>query len=180
MIVVISGTNRPECNTLKVARLVTALAQEGDRPVKLLNLQELPPEIFQPTSYAEKPEGFAPFQQAISEASGIITVTPEYNGSFPGVLKYFVDMLKFPESLVGIPAAFVGLGAGEWGGLRSVEQLAIIYQYRSAHLFGRRVFLKHIHKLLDDSGAIQDSDVAERLANMVREFVAFSERTSAS
>jgi len=75
-------------------------------------------------------------------ADGIVTVVPEYNGSFPGVLKYFIDMLRFPESLYGIPAAFVGIAAGEWGALRAVEQMEMVFQYRHAHLFGRRVFIR--------------------------------------
>jgi len=100
-------------------------------------------------------------------------VVAEYNGSFPGVLKYFIDMLRFPESLVDVPAGFVGVAAGEWGGLRAVEQLEMVFQYRHAHLYGRRVFLKGIDRLLDEDGRITDPALAERLETMVRGFAAF-------
>ena len=122
MIVVLAGTNRPNSNSRRVATLVDEMLRAAGAQTHLMSLADLPPEIFAPTSYAEKPASFAPFQQAILEADGLFVVTPEYNGSFPGVLKYFIDMLKFPESLRGMPVALLGLAAGEWGALRSVEQ----------------------------------------------------------
>ncbi len=134
----------------------------------------MPREIFDASSYAEKPASFEPFQRAILEAEGVVTVVPEYNGSFPGVLKYFIDMLQFPESLSGVPAAFVGVAAGEWGALRAVEQLEMIFQYRSAHLFGRRVFFKGVHNLLDGEGRLVDESAEARLRRMVSEFVGFA------
>lgn len=173
MIVVLAGTNRPNSNSRRVATLVDAMLQASGAQTHLMSLADLPPEIFAPTSYAEKPASFAPFQQAILEADGLFIVTPEYNGSFPGVLKYFIDMLKFPESLRGMPVALLGLGAGEWGGLRSVEQLAMILWYRSVHLFGKRVFLKHINNLLDADGRITDDAVRERMESQARDFATF-------
>ena len=71
-------------------------------------------------------------QNRVLDAAGLHVVTPEYNGSFPGVLKYFIDMLKFPESFDRKPVAFLGEAAGTWGGLRSVEQLQMIFGYRNA------------------------------------------------
>lgn len=173
MIVVLSGTNRPGCNTLKVAEQVRDMLAAVGNETELLNLQDLPPDLFDPASYGQKPDAFAPFQKAVLEADGVLTVLPEYNGSFPGILKYFIDMLKFPESLAGIPAGFVGLAAGEWGGLRAVEQIELVFQYRSAHLYGRRVFLKHIHTLLDDAGRLTEPKLVERLEKMVHGFASF-------
>ena len=174
MIQIISGTNRPGSNSLRVTRVLEGMFAELGVPVGVIDLAKLPADLFTPDAYATKPAAFEPYQTAIFEARGIVSVVPEYNGSFPGILKYFIDMLKFPESLRGVPAAFVGLGAGEWGGLRSVEQLEMVFQYRSAHLFGKRVFLKHVHKLIGDDGSIVDAAVCDRLAEMARDFVRFT------
>lgn len=174
MFVVISGTNRPEARSRIVAGLVAELVEEKGGRTEVLDLAQLPREIFDPSSYGEKPASFEPFQRAILEAEGVVTVVPEYNGSFPGVLKYFIDMLQFPESLAGVPAAFVGVAAGEWGALRAVEQLEMIFQYRSAHLFGRRVFLKRIHNLFDGDGRLVDEAIETRLRRMAGEFVEFA------
>src|SRR3954447_5591101 len=111
MMTLLVGTNRPNSNTRKVARQVEEVYRELQTPLRVLDLAELPPEIFLPGSYAQKPASFAQFAEAILAATGIIVVTPEYNGSVPGILKYFIDMLKFPESFEQRPVCFVGLGA---------------------------------------------------------------------
>ena len=144
-IVIVSGTNRPESNTRKVAGHIQAIYHASGNPATLLDLADLPPEIFHPSSYAEKPASFAPFNDQVLAADGLVIVTPEYNGSLPGVLKYFIDMLKFPESFEDRPVCFIGLAAGMWGALRPVEQLQMIFSYRNAHLYKERVFIPGIN-----------------------------------
>ena len=173
MILVISGTNRPGSNTRRIAERCRQLLEGAGAEARILDLAELPPELFDPSSYAAKPTAFAPFQEAILAADGLLVVLPEYNGSFPGVLKYFIDMLRFPDSLLEKPAAFVGLAAGRWGALRAVEQLEMIFQYRNAHLYGRRCFLPGIGRLLDDDGELTDAELAGLLADAVSGFVDF-------
>jgi chromate reductase, NAD(P)H dehydrogenase (quinone) len=173
MIVVISGTNRTGSNTLKVAKLARRQLEAAGENVVLIDLREMPARLFTPDAYGTKPPEFEPVQKAILEADGILTVTPEYNGSYPGVLKYFIDMLRFPESLVDMPAAFIGLASGEWGGLRPVEQLEMVFHYRHAHLYGRRLFLKGISKLLDEEGRLADPELARRLDELVTGFAVF-------
>lgn len=139
----------------------------------MLDLAAMRPEIYDPSSYGEKPNWFIDeFQNPILNAAGLVIVTPEYNGSFPGVLKYFIDMLKFPESLVGLPIAIVGISAGQFGAVRSVEQLSMILHYRKAHLFGERLFIPAVHQALSPSGSLGELDA--RLDAMISGFVSFS------
>src|SRR2546425_13342058 len=100
MITLIVGTNRPGSNSRKVAAHVEEIYAELKIPLHVLDLAQLPPEIFSPASYAEKPRPFQPFAEAVLNSAGLHVVSPEYNGGIPGVLKYFIDMLKFPESLI--------------------------------------------------------------------------------
>ncbi len=175
MFQVIAGTNRPGARSLLVARLVAGFLEEAGARAAVLDLGDLPPSLFDPSSYDRRPADFEPFQDAVLEAEGLVVVVPEYNGSYPGVLKYFLDMLRFPESLKGIPAAFVGISAGRWGALRAVEQLEMVFQYRSAHLFGRRVFLPGIGDILQEDGTLADPEIEARLRRFAGEFVAFSQ-----
>ena len=177
MYAVISGTNRPGSNTRKVASAVRSCLQEavGDEAVRLVDLQQLPAEIYDPASYATKPDAFAPFQETIESAAGIVTVVPEYNGSFPGALKYFIDMLRFPDSMHGVPVAFVGVAAGRWGAIRAVEQLQMVYQYRLAKLFPQRVFIPTVHEVVNDEG-VSDDEIAGRLKTTMVDFAAFAQR----
>jgi NAD(P)H-dependent FMN reductase len=176
MITLIVGINRPGSNTRKVARHLEEIYAALKVPLRVLDLGQMPPEIFSPSSYAEKPKSFQPFADAILRSAGLHVVTPEYNGSVPGVLKYFIDMLKFPESFEKRPACFTGLGAGIWGALRPVEQLQAIFGYRNAYLFPERVFLPRINDLLDDAGRLKDPELLQRLKAQAEGFVDFVER----
>ena len=176
MLTMLIGTNRPNSNTRKVAAQLKGIYSDERVPLKVLDLAQLPAEIFSPTSYAKKPESFLPFSEGVLGASGLLVVTPEYNGGMPGVLKYFIDMLKFPESFERLPVCFVGLAAGTWGALRPVEQLQAIFSYRNAHIYPERVFLPRINDLLDESGVLRDAELVERLRNQARGFVQFIEK----
>ncbi|HSL18843.1 MAG TPA: NAD(P)H-dependent oxidoreductase [Methylomirabilota bacterium] len=176
MITVISGTNRPGSNTRRIAALAEEKLLEAGEEVVLLDLVELPMELFDGTSYASKPAAFAPFQDAVLAAAGILTVIPEYNGACPGIMKYFIDMLRFPESLYEKPAGFIGLSAGPWGAVRAVEQLEMVFQYRHAHLCGRRVFIPNVAAVLDPDGRFADPATEHRFGEAVAKFSDFCRR----
>src|SRR6266545_2635366 len=176
MITLIVGTNRPGCNSRKVAAHVEEIYADLKVPLHVLDLAGLPPEIFSPSSYAEKPRSFQPFAEAVLNSAGLHVVSPEYNGGIPGVLKYFIDMLKFPESFINRPVCFVGLAAGMWGALRPVEQLQAIFGYRNAFLYPNRVFLPNVGDLLDDNGRLKDSEALERLKSQANGFIDFVQK----
>ncbi len=176
MITLLVGTNRPGSNTRKVASQIETIYTALKTPVRVIDLAQLPTEIFSASSYAEKPASFQPFTDAVLKASGLHVVTPEYNGSIPGVLKYFIDMLKFPESFERRPVCFTGVAAGIWGAIRPVEQLQAIFGYRNAYLYPERVFLPGIGKLLDANGRLSDPDLLERLQCQAEGFVNFTEK----
>ena len=176
MIVILSGTNRPGSNTRKVTAHVEAIYKSLGVETQLLDLAHLPPEIFSPASYAEKPAAFKRFTDAILAADGVVIVTPEYNGSVPGILKYFIDMLPFPESFEQRPVCFVGVAAGIWGALRPVEQLQAIFGYRNAFIFPERVFMPGIGKLLNEAGQFTSPDLEKRLKSQAEGFTGFVEK----
>src|SRR5262245_26356706 len=174
MIMVISGTNRPDANALKVARVIFGHYQTASIKAELFSLSELPREVFDPGSYAHKPPAMQAIQQRVLNAKGLHVISPEYNGSFPGVLKYFIDMLKFPESFERKPVAFTGEAAGIWGALRSVEQLEMIFGYRNAYIYPERVFIPGITQKLDKSGQLSDPEIDQRLAKQAQGFAKFA------
>lgn len=176
MITIVSGTNRPGSNTRRIAGIIQTIYQKSAVPCRLLDLADLPQDVFLPASYAEKPAAFAPFAEAITSARGLVIVTPEYNGSMPGVLKYFIDLLPFPESFEARPVCFVGLAAGTWGALRPVEQLQQIFGCRNAFIFPERVFIPAVHQHLTPEGTLKNAEIYERLSQQARAFSLFVDR----
>lgn len=179
MLAVIAGTNRPGSNTLKIARAVRDILFECREEVQLLDLALLPSDLMASTSYATKPAGFGVFQDAVLSANGILTVVPEYNGSFPGILKYAIDMLRFPESLYEKPASFIGISSGRWGAVRAVEQLEMVFQYRHAHLYGRRVFIHNVGRMIGEDSRLIDVELERRIQRMAGGFSEFCHRLCA-
>ena len=173
MIVLLIATNRPDSNTAKVAAHVAEIYAAKGSPLHVIDLHKLPPEIFAPTSYAEKPASFAPFQEAMSKAKAVVVVTPEYNGGFPGVFKYFIDMLKFPETFAGKPFAFVGLSAGGGGAIRPVEQFSTLVIYLKGILYPATVNIPGIHGHLDDKGKLKTPEMIERIEKQADGFLKF-------
>jgi NAD(P)H-dependent FMN reductase len=174
-IMIVAGTNRPDSNALKIARILEGHYRGAEVKTDLLSLADLPPEVYRGESYANKPPAMVAIQQRVLDAAGLHVISPEYNGSFPGVLKYFIDMLKFPESFDRKPVAFVGEAAGTWGGLRAVEQLQMIFGYRNAHSFPERVFIAGVAKQLDANGKLVDPALDQRLAKQAVGFAKFAD-----
>lgn len=173
MLTLLSGTNRPGSSTRKVVRHLEGVYQALGRPHTVLDLLELPADAFTSASYAQKPAGVQPFVDKLLAATGLVVVTPEYNGGMPGALKYFIDLLPFPQSLQNRPVCFVGLGAGEWGALRPVEQLQAIFGYRYAFIYPERVFIRHCTKVIDGDGKLTDEDLVKRLRSQAEGFAQF-------
>lgn len=176
MITIIAGTNRPGSNTAHVARAVEACYRRRGVPAQVMDLSLLPSGAFLPEAYGRKPEALGAFTESVWQSAGLVVVTPEYNGSFPGALKYFIDLLKFPESFEAKPVAFVGLSSGQWGALRAVEQLQQIFAYRNAHLLPERVFLPSIRDVLDGAGDLPEGELTQRLEVQAEAMVRFVHR----
>ena len=175
MIVIISGTNRPGSNTRKVSSHVEQSYKALGIPVQLLDLADLPPEVFLPSSYEKSPASFKKFIDTILGADGLVVVTPEYNGSIPGVLKYFIDMLPFPESFDQRPVCFVGLAAGLWGAMRPTEQLQQIFAYRNGLVFPERVYVPGVNNQIGTDGKLNPV-MEKNLRQQATKFVCFVEK----
>jgi NAD(P)H-dependent FMN reductase len=65
------------------------------------------------------PPAVAALRAAAAAADAALVVTPEYNGTIPGVLKNAIDWLSRPfgaSALQGKPLAVIGAALGRYGG----------------------------------------------------------------
>jgi chromate reductase len=168
---VISGTNRPGSRSLQVAKIIQNLYQEEGETIGLIDLKT----VDLPGSKGEYgdsvPAAMKTEIDKINAADGLIVVVPEYNGSYPGALKYFIDHWKYPDSYEYRPICLVGLG-GTFGGLRPVEHLQGVFGYRNAFIYPERVFLFNIFGTLKN-GEIQDTNSMNLLRSQTKGFRAF-------
>lgn len=171
MIEIISGTDRPNSNSLKVAQLLAEDYRALNQQIDILDLSKLNLNDAHGSAYKGAKGTFLSGVERVTRADGLVMVVPEYNGSFPGILKLFIDYWKYPDSFEARPVAFVGLGM-RWGGLRPVEHLQQVFGYRNAYMFPHRIFLTGIDKALKD-GKIADPMILDLLKIQARDFLKF-------
>lgn len=169
---IISGTDRPHSNTFQVSMLIQKMYSQHGETAEIIDLAKL--NLFSSGPQYGQSEMSAPlheFVQKVGKSEGLILVCPEYNGSMPGVLKYFIDHWKYPESFEFRPVCFVGLG-GLFGGLRPVEHLQQVFGYRNAFIYPERIFLMNVWKILKD-GELTDPLMKDLLIKQTKGFQAF-------
>ena len=173
MIHLIVGTNRPNSRSAQVAEFIKPFYEAQGQNVKIMNLMDIGLDELRPESYGDgnKPDKVQQAADEILNTEGVVFIVPEYNGSIPGALKYFIDHWKYPETYEHRPFAFVGLG-GKFGGLRPVEHLQQIMGYRNAFIYPDRVFLMNIWSTLKD-GKVVDETTADLLLKQAQGFCRF-------
>lgn len=169
---VISGTDRADSNTLKISKYIQSLYKEAGEEVGLIDMREVRGELVTGPHYGNnQPSSLQSEISKVVSSDGLIVVCPEYNGSMPGILKYYIDHMKFPESFEYRPVAFVGLG-GMFGGMRPVEHLQQVFGYRNAFIYPQRVFLMNVFKVMKD-GNLMDPMMQDLLKAQVIGFQKF-------
>ncbi len=172
---IISSTDRPNSNALKVSRYVKGLYEKKGADTEVISLQDFPLEEVVGGRYGRKLPAIEEFREPVLNADGLIFVIPEYNGSFPGILKMFIDYLPFPEAFEKMPMAFIGEANGAFGGLRAVEQFQMVANYRNALQFPERVFIPRVKKEFSEIEGIRDEFKQSLLESQVENFVKFVE-----
>lgn len=173
MITVLAGTNRPNSNSLKVAHIAGDLLKKyTDEDIHVLDLKVIPLQEVDGAQYSkDKPQGLAEAIELLNKSDGIVIVCPEYNGSYPGVLKYFIDHFEYPTTFEHRPVAFIGLG-GKFGGLRPVEHLQGVFGYRNAYMFPERIFLTNVWNLIKEN-KVDDEVICGLMDSQAKNFVKF-------
>jgi chromate reductase len=173
MITIISSTNRPGSSTLKVAKYYQKQLRERGVEAGLLSLSELPPNIIQTDLYGSRSEAFEPIQDIVTKTDKFIFIIPEYNGSFPGVLKVFVDACSFPESFYDKKAALVGVSSGRYGNIRGVDHFTGVCHYIHLNVMPLKLHIAAIHKELDTDGNLFKEDTLKYTAEQIDKFIKF-------
>lgn len=169
-ICILSGTDRPGSAALKIANYIKPLYEARGVTANVVSLEDFPVEETIGGKYGQKLPRVEAYRNKVIGADGIVMIIPEYNGSFPGILKLFIDYLPFPDAFFKKPVAFIGEAAGAFGGLRAVEQMQMICAYRNALLHPDRVFLQRVTSTFDEKEGIRDHMMAKLLRDQIESF----------
>ncbi len=174
MILIVATTNRKNSKTYKVAeyyqQLLTRLQIESD----ILSLEHLPEDFAFSALYENvgKNKEFNQSKERMDAAQKFVFIVPEYNGSFPGVLKTFIDGLGWPNSVNKKKAALVGISDGVLGGALALSHLTDVFHYLGCHVLSNMVRIPYMKKNFSD-GEIQDGLTRQLMDEQARSLVDF-------
>lgn len=173
-IAVIIGTNRPNSLSHQIGEYYVRLLASLGQDAFLMPLTDLPTDFAFSALYQNsgKSEGFNAFQKKIDAVQKMVFVIPEYNGSFPGVLKTFLDGLRYPDSLREKKAALVGVSAGVLGNAVGLGHFNDILSYAGCNVLGLRAKLGLANKHFIN-GAFELPIYEEFLDKQAKQLIAF-------
>jgi NAD(P)H-dependent FMN reductase len=102
-------------------------------------------------------------------ADALVIVTPEYNHSFPGLLKHILDSCL--KEYIHKAAGIVGVSAGPFGGVRAIQDfLPVIRELGLVNIFWD-VNFSNVSKVFDESGKLLDPAFIERADKFLNELI---------
>lgn len=160
---------------MRVLGIVGSLrADSHNRRLLQAAVQELPPgselivfeglkavEPFDETDELETgggPAGANALIDAIRDADAVLFVTPEYNGSIPGVLKNAVDWASRPtparSALANKPVAVIGASVGMFGAAWAQAELRKALGVAGARVLDHQLALANAHEAFHADGRL--------------------------
>ncbi len=173
MISIISGTNRINSNTLKVARYYQQQLNIRNAKCQVISLNDLPSDFINTDLYGKRSSAFADLQTLVSASEKFVFIVPEYNGSFPGVLKTFLDACDFPQSFYGKKAALVGVSSGKYGNIRGIDHLTGVCNYMSINVLPLKIHISNVLSELNQEENFYKSDTLKFTNQQIEEFLVF-------
>jgi NAD(P)H-dependent FMN reductase len=151
--------------TLRVARNYKQVFEEAGAEVQLLSLEGV--QVSDPAVVKQLE------QQYLIPTQKFVLVMPEYNGSFPGILKYLMDSCDIRHCWWYKKAMLVGLADGRAGNLRGLDHMTNVLNYLKVTVLPNKIPISQINRELDENGAFTQELTINVVKHQVREFLEF-------
>ena len=178
MISIISGTNRLNSKTLAVANaVVQSLLNKGESH-QLLDLNKVDFNLSNDSVYDGErlPDHLLQIQNKfILDVQKFIVISPEYNGSFPGILKYFFDLIsvrEYKKSFSGKKFGLIGVASGRAGNLRGMDHLTGFINHVGGIVMPGAQPMSSISGLMTEENELKEAG-QEIINGFVEKFVSF-------
>ncbi len=172
-IIVLSCTNRLNSYTREVSNLYMNLLSSKGIDCELFSFESLPSDFIVSDTYGKRSFEFEKTINSVIHPNGkFIFVMPEYNGSFPGVLKLFLDAVP-PREWTGKKACLVGVSSGRAGNLRGMEHLTGILNYLKMHVYYNKLPISQIDKMINLDGQLMQPEQLNVCESQIDGFLTF-------
>lgn len=162
---IISGTNRVGSHTEKVSRQYLEILKSKGIDANFLTLENL--DILTRNNEVKRVE-----TEYLIPAQKIIFILPEYNGSYPGILKLLIDNSDIRKVWYYKKALLTGVATGRAGNLRGMDHLGDTLQYLRMTVHYNKLPISRVDKLLDENGCL-DKETLSVINRQLDEFIIF-------
>lgn len=181
-ILAIPGSLRKESLTLKLLQAFGERAP-GEIDFKIADISQLP--LYNQDFELPEPDFLLDWKKQIKPADGILIVTPEYNRSFPPVLKNALDWASRPQAVPGHgawggkPAAIAGVTPYTLGAFGAVHHLRQVLTFLNMPTLQQPEFyLSQAGEKFDTHGILVDENTIQHIDKFWEAFVIFIDRYS--
>ena len=173
-VVGINGSLREGSYTRLALKLALQGAQEVGARTQLLELRDYEL-VFCNGKLGddEAPPDVLRLRQAVRDAQGIILGTPEYHGSFSGVLKNALDLMGF-EEFEGKMVGLVGVSGGKMGAINALNSLRMVGRALHAWVVPEQISIPQAWRTFDAAGNLKDPGLEGRLKDVGRQVARFA------
>ncbi len=166
MYTIISGTNRSGSNTIKIAGQYRQMLANKGVDAAIVSLVDL--DVSKRNASIKLLE-----ENILIPTTKFIFISPEYNGSIPGVLKSLIDNTDIEKVWWGKKALLVGISTGRAGNIRGMDHLTGILNYVKVVVHPNKLPISVVHKLVDDEGLVIEKGTLEAIKIQLDEFLPF-------
>ncbi len=166
MYTIISGTNRHGSHSEKVAIEYKRLLKEKNIDAVIFDLKNL--------DVLKKNAIFAAIENnLLVPATKFIFIIPEYNGTFPGVLKAMIDISDIKNAWSWKKALLTGVSTGRAGNLRGMDHLTAVLQHMNVIVHPNKLPISTVDKVMDEQGTFYNKSTLQAIHKQLDEFITF-------
>jgi NAD(P)H-dependent FMN reductase len=166
MYTIIAGTNRVGSNSYKVGKSYADLLLSLGIQSSLHSLEGL--------DLNNRSESLVSFEKdVLIPSQKFIFIVPEYNGSFPGVLKSMIDFSDIKQSWNGKKALLVGVATGRGGNIRGLDHFTGILNYMNVFVHPNKLPISLVHELMGEMDKLTDEKTLKTINSQIIDFINF-------
>ncbi len=165
MYTIISGTNRVDSHTERVAAEYYRILKEKHIDAGIFSLKNV--------DVLDRSKEFIKIENEILFPSQkFIFIIPEYNGTFPGVLKAMIDTSEIKKAWYYKKALLTGISTGRAGNLRGMDHLSACLHYLKMNVHYNKLPISVIDKVMNKDGRLNDATL-NAIKEQLSEFINF-------
>jgi len=184
-ILAFSGSARKQSYNQAVAAVAAKGAELAGAEVTLINLADYPMPLFNEDEEASNgmPEGALAFKQLLLSHDAFIIASPEYNSSYPALLKNAIDWAsrmgegeKPLQAFRGKVVSIMAASAGALGGMRVLVVLKMLLGNIGMHVLPNQRAIGKVNTLVDENGDLVDEKTIKQIHKAAAELVDMANR----